>query len=499
MTKAELDANKKKDAEKEQDTLSKAIVTKKSSSSDPGGSASSIARTLGGIILCLFPFIISTSTPTTLLEKIKADGFLRVTSLNGPSTVYEGRFGHAGFEYELTKAFAEKLNVELAMSTEQGLNEILSQISTTDYHFAAAGLSIIEERKKDIDFSIPYSTVTQQVIYRRGEKKPKTVSDLIGKKIVVASKSSHARNLNKLKVEYPNLNWTEKVNVEMPELLNMVHNGEANITIVDSSAFVSNRAIYPKARSAFNFAKPEGIAWGFPKRKDKSLLNAANTFLQQYIDSGKLAKLEKKYFEKPLVDEVSALAFSKRIEERLPQWIDLFKAASKEYDLDWLFLAAMSYQESLWNKNAKSFTGVRGLMMLTNRTAKELGVKDRTDPQQSILGGARYFSQIRRRIPKGISEPDRTWMALASYNVGFGHLEDARVLTQSQGGNPNIWKDVKERLPLLAIKKYYRGTRHGYARGWEPVRYVENIRNYHRILIWYFSNKAKERITSEKE
>ena len=133
--------------------------------------------------------------------------------------------------------------------------------------------------------------------------------------------------------------------------------------------------------------------------------------------------------------------------------------------------------------------------MLTHKTARELGVKDRTDPKQSIFGGARYFTQIRKRIPKDIHEPDRTWMALAAYNVGFGHLEDARVITEAQGGDPHLWEDVKARLPLLAKRKYYRKTKHGYARGWEPVHYVENIRNYHNILIWHYEQQQKQLAT----
>ena len=120
-----------------------------------------------------------------------------------------------------------------------------------------------------------------------------------------------------------------------------------------------------------------------------------------------------------------------------------------------------------------------------------MGIRDRTDPKQSIFGGAQYFVQMRNRLPADITEPHRTWMALAAYNVGLGHLEDARVLTQRQGGNPDHWQDVKERLPLLAIKKYYKKTKHGYARGWEPVTYVENIRNYHRILAWHYEHKQR--------
>lgn len=460
--------------------------------------ANALVRSLGGLILCFLPLLMVSSSPPSLLEQVKAEGYLQMLTLNGPSTYYEGPFGHAGFEYELAYAFAEELGVELTVVDKGSLKNILNSMSTTEAHFAAAGLSVIDERKKVINFSVPYSTVTQQVVYQRDTQKPKTINDLLGKDIIVVSQSSHAATLAELKKTYPELSWREKEGADISEMLEMVHKGEADFTLVDSSIFVTNSVIYPRARIAFNLTEPENIAWAFPKQSDDSLVSAANTFIKNYAASGNIALLEKKYFSKPVVDEGNALALAKRIEEKLPQWVDLFKESAQENSLDWLFLAAMSYQESLWNENAKSFTGVRGLMMLTNDTAKSLGIKDRTDPQQSIEGGARYFVKMRNRIPKDITEPDRTWMALAAYNVGLGHLEDARVLTQKHGGDPDLWIDVKKSLPLLTRRKYYSQTKHGYARGWEPVHYVERIRNYHNILVWHFENKQRQ-IASETE
>jgi membrane-bound lytic murein transglycosylase F len=455
-------------------------------------------RTLGGLILCLLPLLMTSSTPPSALEQVQEDGYIQMLTLNGPSTYYEGPFGHAGFEYDLATAFANDLGVELTVLDKGNLGNILHDMGTTDGHFAAAGLSIIESRKKTINFSVPYSTVTQQVVYQRDTVKPKTIADLIGKDIIVIENSSHAATLARLKEEHPDLTWREKEDSDMAEMLYMVHHGEADFTLVDSTAFITNSVVYPRARFAFNITEPENIAWAFPKQGDDSLLNAANTFIKEYALSGNIALLEEKYFSSPPVDESNALAFAERIEARLPQWIDFLKDSAKQHELDWLFLAAMSYQESLWNEDAKSFTGVRGLMMLTNHTAKDLGIEDRTDPQQSIEGGARYFEQMRNRLPKDITEPDKTWMALAAYNVGLGHLEDARVLTQKQGGNPDLWEDVKESLPLLTRRKYYSQTRHGYARGWEPVHYVKRIRNYHNILVWHFENKQRQ-IASETE
>ena len=131
-------------------------------------------------------------------------------------------------------------------------------------------------------------------------------------------------------------------------------------------------------------------------------------------------------------------------------------------------------------------------MMLTLNTAKDVGVKNRLNADQSIIGGAKYFKRIYDRIPERIADPDRTWLALAAYNIGFGHLEDARILTEHHGGNPDKWADVRENLLLLAKRKYYKFTKHGYARGWEAVGYVQNIRNFHSIIAWNEKQKLEE-------
>ena len=183
-------------------------------------------------------------------------------------------------------------------------------------------------------------------------------------------------------------------------------------------------------------------------------------------------------------DYIQARVFIEHIETRLPQYRHWFREAAAEIGVDWRLLAAVGYQESHWDPAATSPTGVRGLMMLTEETARSLNVADRLDPRASIFGGARYFVWIRNQIPARILEPDRTWFTLAAYNVGMGHLEDARILTQMHGKNPDSWNDVREHLPLLTQAKWYSRVKRGYARGWEPVRYVENIRGYMDILDW---------------
>ncbi len=177
--------------------------------------------------------------------------------------------------------------------------------------------------------------------------------------------------------------------------------------------------------------------------------------------------------------------FHYHVQTRLPLYQAQFEQVSKQYGLPWTLLAAQAYQESRWDRHAKSPTGVRGLMMLTRNTAHSLGIKNRLDPHKSIEGGARYFSHLQNQIPQHVPHPDRTWIALAAYNVGMGHIRDAQSLTAKLNKNPHSWDDLKTVLPLLAKKKYYRTLRHGYARGWEPVQYVKRIRAYHALLEHY--------------
>ncbi|MDX1657143.1 MAG: transglycosylase SLT domain-containing protein, partial [Candidatus Competibacteraceae bacterium] len=159
-----------------------------------------------------------------------------------------------------------------------------------------------------------------------------------------------------------------------------------------------------------------------------------------------------------------------------------------------------AYQESHWNPRARSPTGVRGLMMLTLATARPLKVSNRLDPAQSVDGGARYLRHLLERLPAEVVKEDRLWFALAAYNVGLGHVLDARTLARRLGRNPNIWSDLKGVLPLLARRQYHRTLEYGYARGSEPVRYVQRIRDFRDILErWVPAGNDKPLVALEEE
>ncbi|HYA36924.1 MAG TPA: transglycosylase SLT domain-containing protein, partial [Candidatus Methylomirabilis sp.] len=235
---------------------------------------------------------------------------------------------------------------------------------------------------------------------------------------------------------------------------------------------------------AFSLGDPQSLAWAFPLSDDHSLDDAAAKYLEKLRASGELAALIDRYYGPASVSNFINLSVYKvRLRNRLPQYQLLFEKAGKDYGIDWRLLAAIGYQESYWDPTAVSPTGVRGMMMLTEETANQLDIKDRLDPAQSVDGGARYIKGLIERMPPGITEPDRTWLALAAYNIGINHLEDARILTQKQGHDPNKWNDVKNYLPWLAEAKWYNKTKNGYARGFEAVVFVNGVRTYYDVLV----------------
>jgi membrane-bound lytic murein transglycosylase F len=262
-----------------------------------------------------------------------------------------------------------------------------------------------------------------------------------------------------------------------------VNREEVDFTIADSNEFALQRHTQPELRVALNLKKNNALAWAFRKTDSRRLLEFADNYLLEAEREGMIAQINERYYgHAGALDYVDTRTFIEHIETRLPQFREMFEEAGRNNNVDWRLLAAIGYQESHWQPRAISSTGVRGLMMLTRTTASELNIKNRLDPANSIRGGAEYYRKQWKRLPETVREPDRSWFALAAYNVGFNHLKDAWQITQWQGNDPTQWANVSKSLPLLANKLWYPHLSHGYARGWEPVIYVNNIRSYYDIM-----------------
>ncbi|HFV9294278.1 MULTISPECIES: membrane-bound lytic murein transglycosylase MltF [Serratia] len=450
------------------------------------------------LALALWPNIAWRGGQGGQLEAIKARGELRVSTLNSPLTYFTTPQGPSGLDYELAKSFANYLGVKLVVIPHQNINDLFDDLDDDNADILAAGLIYNRDRLSRASTGPAYYSVSQQLVYRLGTTRPKTFADIKGK-LAVASGSAHVSTLKQLKQsKYPDLSWEASSDMTSKELLEQVADGKLDYTIGDSVTIALLQRIHPQLAVAFDITDEEPVTWYLKRSNDDSLYAALLDFYSQRVEDGTLARLEEKYLgHVGSFDYVDTKTFLSAIDSVLPTFRSLFEKYASE--IDWKLLAAIAYQESHWNPQATSPTGVRGLMMLTRATADGLGVTDRLDPEQSIQGGALYLQRLMEKVPDTVPEDERIWFALAAYNMGWGHMLDARKLTKSQQGNPDSWVDVKQRLPMLSQKRYYPSLTYGYARGREAYNYVENIRRYQVSLVGYLLEKEKKAVEAMKQ
>ena len=452
------------------------------------------------LALVLLPFVYSGDDQLSVSEQAERRGSIMVLTRNGASSYFLGPDGDTGPEYDLAKEFADYLGLQLEVKVANAFSDLGNLLESRQGDFIAANLTRTPEREQIFDFGPDYADANIQVVYKRGQFRPRELSDLIGLNVWVIAGSSYEDILIEAQKNLPELRWRTEKDLGMEGILLALVDGELDATLVDSNIFSIHSQFYPGLKIGFTLKEEQQQAWAFRQGDDDSLLQKSRAFFNLIEEDGRLAEIKNLYkIKRSDLNRVGMFQFMKQVRSRLPPLIPVFQEVGNAYDLDWRFLAAMGYQESHWDPDATSLTGVRGIMMLTQRTATAMGVTDRLDPEQSIEGGARYFLRMRERVPERIPEPDRSWMALAAYNIGWGHLEDARVLTQKQGGNPDRWSDIDERLDLLSKEKWYRQTKYGYARGYEARQYVNNIRSYYDTLIWMETRAHPMLMTQQQE
>lgn len=439
-----------------------------------------------GLVLAMV-LIATACSDRTSTSAIVQKGELRLITRNGPTTYYLAKDGPRGFDYELAAEFARELGVELVVEQAFSLDALFAALERGEADLLGASLTLTERRALNFAPSSPFAQQTPQVVYKVGQGRPRTLSDLEGLRIGVLAGSSHEAQL--VEIRAGGVDWLEWISLatgDPLDLLGQVGGSELDVAVVDSREFFIQQHLVPSVAVAFDLGKPRDIVWYLPAEfKDSELLASINEFLDKQRENGTLERLGQVYFEQDdRISRVDSQTFVNAVRRELPKHQQIIQLIAQENEIDWEMLAAISYQESHWNPEATSPTGVRGMMMLTRATASDLGVTKRTDVGQSLRGGAKYFLSLRRRLPKDIREPDRTWFALAAYNIGMGHLEDARVLTERTGGDPHVWSDVLEVLPSLEDRSVYPSLRYGYARGLEAAGYVQNIRHYYKILRW---------------
>lgn len=416
---------------------------------------------------------------------IQEKGVLSVGTLNNSTSYFIDHEGQpSGLEYELSKAFANYLNVELKIVPMENNDQLFEALENNQIDVAAASLMYQAKKLEQFQIGPAYYSSSWQLVYRKGENRPRNLSQLNGKLMVVSSSELTAL-LNREKNKYPNLVWETSQKLTSEQLLIQMAEGKIDYVIANSLDVSAIQHIKPNVAVAFDLTDEASVHWYLANNSYSDLQAALLDFMNTAIETGLIARIEEKYFNHlSQFDYVDTRSYLRAIETVLPKFVPLFE--KYRGNLDWRLLAAIAYQESHWNPDATSPTGVRGMMMLTKATAERMRITDRTDPEQSIKAGSEYLHLLISQMPDTIAEADRIWFALAAYNMGLGHLLDARRLTRILGGDPDNWLDVKRNLPLLSEKRYYSQLKYGYARGHEAYQYVENIRRYENSIMNYY-------------
>jgi membrane-bound lytic murein transglycosylase F len=425
----------------------------------------------------------SYSPPPRSVNPVQGKGELRVVTLEGPTTYTKGTRGTEGLEFRLAQEFAREQGFDLYMYPVASPALMRAELAAGRADIAAAQLTADKTWTPVGDAAAVYDHVAQLVVYRRGEDEPE-VADLASLHLLVRAGSPQEQMLQRLKIRLlPKLGWTA-ISPHGVDPLQDIQNGVGDYAVVDASEYAYARHLYPDVVPAFALPESRPVQW-VVRHTDPDLYAAVNRFIETMQHTGLLTSL----LMPPLQDRrvlayQDTRQFHQDIAARLPQYRAWFEEASEQTGVDWRLLAAIGYQESKWDPEAQSPMGASGMMMLTSDTADSLGVEDRSDAHESILAGARYFQEVREKVPAHIPEPDRTWLAIAAYNVGYGHVEDARRLAQMRGKNPDSWQDVREQLPLLADESWYERLKHGFARGAEPAQFVDRIQRFLKLLEW---------------
>lgn len=412
------------------------------------------------------------------LDSIREDGKLVLLTRQSPTTYYQGTVGPTGFEYELGRAIGKSLGVEVEFRLFDTDRDVLDALAAKKGQ-AAIGLALTPLRREAFATSVGYEKISQIVICRRDVKRAKKLADLGGLSVVVNRGSAGEEVLAAMDTEALDVSYSSRT---PEELMQDVANKLIDCTVANSLLFRITNPYYPELVERFTLVDGQEIGWLLaPGSED--LTEYLRTWFAGARKSGRFTSIERRFYGfLPPFDYVDIRAFQRAIKTVLPDYEKAFRRAARKTGLPWEFLAAMGYQESHWDPDAKSHTGVRGIMMLTEATALEMGVEDRLNAAESIDAGARYIAELIERLPEEIPASEKKWFALAAYNLGMGHLYGARTIAARMGLDPNAWTDLRRALPYLQRKAFYSTLKTGRARGGEAVRFVQQVRTYQHIL-----------------
>jgi len=415
------------------------------------------------------------------LKQVYRSGKIRVITRNNANCYYIYQDQPMGFEYELSREFAKYLGVALEIKIASQWKRMIPEIIEGKGDFIAAGMTITPNRQQHVQFTTAYIKVQQHIIVRRKNRRIKTAGDLAGKTVDVREGTSYQRQLEILRQSGIDVHIRLHADTPTESLIRQVAEGRIEVTIADSNIAKLNRRYYPGIRIAGAISGPQVLAWAFHPQA-RRLADQANAFFAEIQRNGVFGKIYSRYYDNvDVYDYTDLQGFHRRIKTRLPLYIDIIRRIADDHRIDWRLLVALIYQESHFDPTATSSAGAAGMMQLLPDIARNMEVKNIFDPTENIRAGVKHLKRFYDFYDKA-PDPDRLYIALAAYNIGMGHILDARNLARSKNLDPNKWSSLVHTLPLLSKEKYYQKTIYGYCRGTEPVSFVQKIRIYFDIL-----------------
>ena len=415
------------------------------------------------------------------LHKIIKAGQIAVITRNSAHCFYTYRDKPMGFEYELAKAFADYLGVKLNVQIIEDWEEMIPALENGTGAFIAAGMTITPKRQKQAAFSDGYMDIQQHIISRRNQAKIKKMEDLSGKTIHVRTATSYHERLEEIQKQ--GVDFTIELHPDLPteELIQRVDKGDIKFTVADSNVALLSRRHYPGAIMTGAISDLQQLGWALHPEA-RRLKTKINSFFKIIKRNGKYNEIYNKYYgDVANFDYVYLSIFHRIIKTRLSRYSPFIKAAANKHGFDWRLISAQIYQESHLNPWAKSPAGAKGLMQLLSSTARSLGVKDIFNPVENINAGVQHLKNL-YGLFENADGKDRLLISLAAYNIGQGHVGDARQLAVKMNLDPDSWESLAKTLPLLSFRKYYKNSKYGYCRGTEPVQYIKQIMVYYDIL-----------------
>ena len=433
------------------------------------------------IVICSINFLSEKPAPEIIpLDNILDSGSITLITRNNTHCYYTYREQAMGFEYDLSKEFADFLGVKLNVVIADNLEAMTSLLMNEKGHFIGASMTDLPGTR-GVSLSDGYMLIRQHIIINRKSRKIKSIEKLKGKTIHIGNGTSHYNQLEILKHNGINLKKITSKDMSEDDLIQKVAEGKIDITIAHSNVAYLNRRYHPKAIVSLPVGEKKHLKWAV-KANSPKLLDKINIFFETIKKNGKFTTIYNRYYSDiDSFNYVDLNSYHKSLNKRLPRYSNIIKSAAKKYDFDWRLIAAQIYQESHFNPRARSRSNALGMMQLTSTTAESLGVTSAYDPEQNIYAGVKYLRKLYDLFDKA-EDKDRLYLALAAYNVGQGHVLDARNIAREMNLDPNKWSSLSKTLPMLKKEKYFMKAKYGYCRGTETVNYIKQIKIFYDIL-----------------